>query len=439
MSYKPELVFCGPVTTMSGYGSHSRDLILSLIKMDKFKISIISINWGDTPMNALDSNNPEHKQILDLIRTTPLNSQPDIWMQCTIPNEFQPVGKYNIGITAGIETDVCSGEWIEGCNRMNMVIVPSKHAKYVLSNTKYEKRDKVTNQSMGEIKVNVPIEILHEGVRTDIYNQNNSLQTSVTDKLDSIKENFLFLFVGHWMKGDFGQDRKDVSGLLYTFFETFGDTPNPPALLLKCSGGTFSITDRSRLVDKINLIKHMSRKKNLPNVYLLHGELTDDEMNTMYNHSKVKALVSFTKGEGYGRPIAEFITTGKPVLASGWSGQVDFVDEKFHIYLKGELKEVHPSAVWEGIINAGSRWFTVNYQEAAKTMLKVYSNYNKYLMSSKKSVRAIETIWSFDSMCKKFETMLDNCLPKFAEKMKLNLPQLKELPKLKKITTETSE
>ena len=439
MSYKPELVFCGPVTTMSGYGSHSRDLILSLIKMDKFKISIISINWGDTPMNALDSNNPEHKQILDLIRTTPLNSQPDIWMQCTIPNEFQPVGKYNIGITAGIETDVCSGEWIEGCNRMNMVIVPSKHAKYVLSNTKYEKRDKVTNQSIGEIKVNVPIEILHEGVRTDIYNQNNSLQTSVTDKLDSIKENFLFLFVGHWMKGDFGQDRKDVSGLLYTFFETFGDTPNPPALLLKCSGGTFSITDRSRLVDKINLIKHMSRKKNLPNVYLLHGELTDDEMNTMYNHSKVKALVSFTKGEGYGRPIAEFITTGKPVLASGWSGQVDFVDEKFHIYLKGELKEVHPSAVWEGIINAGSRWFTVNYQEAAKTMLKVYSNYNKYLMSSKKSVRAIETIWSLDSMCKKFETMLDNYLPKFAEKMKLNLPQLKELPKLKKITTETSE
>lgn len=439
MSYKPELVFCGPVTTMSGYGSHARDLVLSLIKMDKFKISIISINWGDTPMNALDSNNSEHKQILELIRTTPLNSQPDIWMQCTIPNEFQPVGKYNIGITAGIETDICSGEWIEGCNRMNMVIVPSKHAKYVLSNTKYEKRDKVTNQSMGEIKVNVPIEILHEGVRTDIYNKNNSLQTSVTDRLDSIKENFLFLFVGHWMKGDFGQDRKDVSGLLYTFFETFGDTPNPPALLLKCSSGTFSITDRSKLVDKINLIKHMSKKRNLPNVYLLHGELTDDEMNTMYNHNKVKALVSFTKGEGYGRPIAEFITTGKPVLVSGWSGQVDFVDEKFHTYLKGELKEVHPSAVWEGIINAGSRWFTVNYQDAANTMLKVYSNYNKYLMSSKKSVRAIETIWSFDSMCKKFETMLDSSLPKFAEKMKLSLPQLKELPKLKKITPEVSE
>lgn len=436
MSYKPELVFCGPVTTMSGYGSHARDLVLSLIKMDKFKISIISINWGDTPMNALDSTNPEHKQILDLIRTTPLNSQPDIWMQCTIPNEFQPVGKYNIGITAGIETDVCSGEWIEGCNRMNMVIVPSKHAKYVLSNTKYEKRDKVTNQSMGEIKVNVPIEILHEGVRTDIYNQNNALEKSVTDKLDSIKENFLFLFVGHWMKGDFGQDRKDVSGLLYTFFETFGDTPNAPALLLKCSGGTFSVTDRSSLIEKINLIKHMSKKRNLPNVYVLHGELTDDEMNSLYNHKKVKALVSFTKGEGYGRPIAEFITTGKPVLVSGWSGQIDFVDEKFHTYLKGELKEVHPSAVWQGIINAGSRWFTVNYQDAANTMLKVYSNYNKYLMSSKKSVRAIETTWSFDSMCKKFETMLDNFLPKFAEKMKLSLPQLKELPKLKKITSE---
>jgi hypothetical protein len=426
MSYRPQLVFCGPVTTRSGYGEHARDLLTSLFDMDKFDIKVISINWGHTPMNALDQSNPEHKKILDAI-IPGLQQQPDIWVHCTIPNEFQPIGKYNIGITAGVETDICSGEWVEGCNRMNLVIVPSKHAKEVFTNTKYEKRDKQTGQSIGNIEVTVPIEILHEGVREDIYNRSKPLVDGVKQTLDNIREDFTFLFVGHWLKGDFGQDRKDLSGLIFTFLETFGDTDNPPALLLKASSGTFSITDRSRTIEKINLIKQMTKKKNLPNIYLLHGDLTDDEMNTLYNHEKVKALVSFTKGEGYGRPIAEFITSGKPVAVSGWSGHVDFVNPAFHTYLDGELKPIHKSAVWDGILNEGSSWFNVNYQSASETLQKMYKKYNSFLSESKKSVKEIETKWSYTSMVDKFDKMLSEYLPKFAENVKLKLPALKKV------------
>lgn len=439
MSYRPELVFCGPFTTVSGYGSHARDLLLSLIKMDKFNISIIPINWGHTPMNALNPDNPEHKMMLDLIRPEPLKSQPDIWIQCTIPNEFNPIGKYNIGVTAGIETDICSGEFIEGCNKMNMVIVPSKHAKKVFETTEYEKRDKQTNQVIGSVKLTTPIEVLHEGVRTEIYNSAATVLDSVNVELDKVVENFAFLFVGHWMKGDFGEDRKDVSGLVHTFFETFADTHNPPALILKTSSGAFSITDRSRVIEKVNLIRHMSKKKHLPNVYVLHGELTDEEMNSLYNHPKVKAFVSFTKGEGYGRPIAEFMTTGKPVLVPGWSGQTDFVDEKFNTYLKGKLTDVHSSSVWEGVINNGSKWFTVDYQNAAKLMHKIYSSYGQALLSSKKNIKQMQTKWSFESMTEKFENILESYLPKFAERVKINLPQLKELPKLTKLKKEETK
>jgi hypothetical protein len=435
MSYRPELVFCGPIATRSGYGEHARDLLTSLFQMDKFNIKVISINWGNTPMNALNKDNPEHKKILDAI-IPGVQQQPDVWIQCTIPNEFQPVGKYNIGVTAGVETDTCSGEWIEGCNKMNMVIVPSKHAKEVFINTKYEKRDKASNQSLGNIEVTVPIEVLHEGVRTDIYNKTLPQSENLKSVLDGIKEDFAFLFVGHWLKGDFGQDRKDLSGLIYTFLETFGDTENQPALLLKASSGTFSVTDRSRTLEKIELIKQMSKKKNLPNIYLLHGDLTDDEMNTLYNHEKVKALVSFTKGEGYGRPIAEFITSGKPVVVSGWSGHVDFVNPAFHTYLDGELKPIHKSAVWEGILNEGSSWFNVNYQSAAETLQKMYKKYNSFLSESKKSVKEIETKWSYDAMIQKFDGMLEQYLPKFAEKVQLKLPQLKKLPTLKKVESE---
>jgi len=426
MSYRPKLAFCGPVTTMSGYGSHARDLLLSLIEMDKFDIQVISINWGDTPMDVLDSDNVDMKKIKDLI-IPGLQSQPDIWMQCTIPNEFQAVGKYNVGITAGVETDACSPEWVDGCNRMNLIIVPSKHAKWVFDNTQYDKMDKQTNQKIGSLKITTPVEVLHEGVRTDIYNKDNTLEKNITEVLDLIPNNFVYLFVGHWLKGDFGQDRKDISGLIYTFCETFGDTVNPPALLLKCTSGTFSVSDRSRVMDKINLIKRMSKKKNLPEIYLLHGELTDNEMNSLYNHKKVKTMVSFTKGEGYGRPIAEFMASGKPIIVSGWSGHMDFINEKSHIPLKGTLLEVHPSAVWDTIINKGTRWFTVDYQSAAETMNKVHKNYNKYLQNSKIGIRELKSIWSYSSMCRKFETMLDEKLPKFADRIALSLPKLKKI------------
>ncbi len=162
-------------------------------------------------------------------------------------------------------------------------------------------------------------------------------------------------------------------------------------------------------------------------------------MNTLYNHPKIKAFVSFTKGEGYGRPIAEFMTTGKPVLVSGWSGQVDFVDEKFNTLLKGEVREVHPSSVWDGVINAGSKWFTVDYQFAAKMLDKTYRNYGTLLMSSKKNIQQMKTKWSFDSMHDKFNAMLDKIVPKFAERMKINLPQLKELPKLTNLKKEETK
>lgn len=423
---KPNLVFCGPVATRSGYGEHARDLLISLFRMDKYNIQVISINWGMTPMNALNPNNPEHKQILDAI-IPGMTEQPDVWMQCTIPNEFQPVGKYNIGITAGIETDICSGEWIEGCNRMNLVIVPSKHAKDVFINSKYEKRDKQTNQPVGQIELTTPIEVLHEGVRLDVYDKSAPIVDTIQNSLNEIQEDFAFLFVGHWLKGDFGEDRKDVSALIYTFIEAFGDTENPPALLLKTSGGTFSVTDKSKTIEKIQLIKKMTKKQKLPNIYLLYGDLTDKEMNSLYNHGKVKAMVSFTKGEGYGRPLAEFITTGKPVLVSGWSGHTDFVNPAFHTYLAGELNPVHPSAVWEGVINTGSSWFRVNYQSAAETMNQVYKKYNNYLNNSKKSVKEVETKWSFDAMTDKFDSFLSQYLPKFAQKIQLNLPKLNKV------------
>lgn len=430
MNNKPYMVFCGPVETVSGYGSHARDLVLSLIKMDKFDIKIFPINWGDTPMNALDKNNSEHLEILNRISRESISVKPDIWIQCTIPTEFNPIGKYNIGITAGIETDVCSPEWVEGCNKMDLILVPSNHAKNVFMQTTYEKKNKLNGENMGIIKINKPIEVLHEGVRTDIFNKTNKVSDDVTKKLNNIKEDFCFLFVGHWLKGDFGEDRKDISGMIYTFLKTFKDTKNPPALILKTSLGTFSRSSRTEIMKRIRGIKQMFDAKKLPNIYLLYGDLSENEMNTLYNHKKVKAFVSFTKGEGYGRPIAEFMTTGKPVVVSGWSGHLDFVNGNTNILLPGQLKPVHKSSVWETVINDGSKWFTVNYEIASKKLLDVYSKYDVYVSKSKVSIWDMRNTWSYEKMHEKFNNILQNKLPKFAERITMTLPKIKKVSEI---------
>lgn len=426
MSNKPYLIFCGPIETISGYGSHARDLVTSLIEMDKFDIKIVPINWGDTPMNALDENNPEHIEILSRISNEPISVKPDIWVQCTIPTEFQPVGKYNIGITAGIETNVCSPEWLDACNRMDLILVPSVHAKNVFEETSYEKRDSATGQIVDLIKLKKPIEILHEGVRTDIFDRNKKMDDDVVTSLNKINEDFAFLFVGHWLKGDFGEDRKDISGLIHTFLNTFKDTKNPPALVLKTSTGTFSLTSLTDIKERINNIKKMIDAKKLPKIYLLFGDLGEKEMNSLYNHKKIKALVSFTKGEGYGRPIAEFMTSGKPIIVSGWSGHVDFVNPNHNILLPGKLNPVHESAVWKTIINEGSSWFTVNYDIASNVLKDVYLNYPKYNSNSKMSILEVKEKWSYNKMCDNFKKILNQRLPKFAERVALSLPKIKK-------------
>ena len=123
---KPVCVIQGPVASRSGYGDHCFAIVSDIIKWDKFDVKIVPMRWGVCPNTMLDDETrPMVKEIKSKILTTNLTSQPELFIQVSIPNEFQPRGKYNIGITAGIESTAPRAEWIEGLNRMNLNIVPS--------------------------------------------------------------------------------------------------------------------------------------------------------------------------------------------------------------------------------------------------------------------------------------------------------------------------
>ena len=431
---KPVLLLVAPVTTTSGYGARSRDIAYSLIKSDKYDVKIWGTRWGNTPMNALDPENPKHKLIIDRLLDNPqLPQQPDINIQITVPNEFQKFGKYNIGITAGIETTIAAAPWIEGCNRMDLVLVSSEHAKKVLSESKWYKHDEQTKQMVGEIALTTPIEVLFEGVDLDTYFKTDEIHKTVDDQLKQIPEQFCFLFVGHWLNGELGQDRKDVGMLIRTFLETFKNKQNRPALVLKTSQADFSPVDRNILVDKINKIYESTPGNNLPNVYVLHGDLSDSEMNSLYNHPKVKAHITFTKGEGYGRPLAEAALSQKVVVAPNYSGHLDFL--KKAVLLPGELRQIHQSAVWNDVLIAESQWFTVDYGYAMSLMKNIFENYKNYERDAKAQGTLIRKEFNLDKMYEKLINLLTERVPEFPKQVQLKLPQLKkiELPKLKKV------
>ena len=443
---KPLMLITGPVATRSGYGSHTRDLVRSLISMDKFDIKINSLRWGNTPMNALDENNPNDLPILQrILKSNELPRQPEIHIQVSVPNEFTPIAKYNIGVTAGIENTAPKAEWVQGLNRMNMNIVPSKFVKEIFQKVSYEEINEQTKQKTGELRVTSPIEVLFEGADTDIYKLTNQLSSELKTEMNSIKEKFIFLYTGHWLQGDLGQDRKDTGMLLKTFLETFKNKPNPPALLMKTSGATFSIMDRNEIKQKIDDIKSTVKGK-LPPVYFLHGNLTDEEMNQMYNHNKVKAHITFTHGEGFGRPLLEASLSEKIVIAPSWSGHIDFLNKNNSVLLPGTMTPVHKSALPKEMLVDGAQWFTVNYQYASKVMMDVFKKNRKYILMAKRQSMYNRVNFSMTKMTKEFHKILNRYLPKFEEQpqqVDLKLPKLKKvdspkpekmkLPKLKKV------
>ena len=427
---KPLFIISSPFDTYSGYGARSRDLIKAIVETDKYNVKLLSQRWGGTPFGFC-KDNPEWSFLQELVLpNNQIPKKPEIWAQVTIPSEFQPIGKFNIGFTAGIETTICAGDWIEGLNRMDLNIVSSEHSKNVFVNTEFEKRNRNTHALEGYIKLEKPVEVLFEGADIKTYFQDD--RPCLIDF--NIPEKFAYLFVGHWMQGDLGEDRKNVGLLVKAFYEVFKNKQNAPALILKTSQIGSSYVDREEILKRIKLIKKTVNAKTFPNVYLLHGEFTDEEMNSLYNHSKVKAMVSLTKGEGFGRPLLEFTLTKKPLITTAWSGHADFLNPEFTTLIGGQLSNVHPSAANQWLLQE-SQWFTPDNGQVGHYLKDVFENYKGYTEKAKRQAYKSKTEFSWDKMKEKLDNILNENVPEFPKEAKLKLPSMKkiELPKLQKI------
>jgi hypothetical protein len=419
---KQTLVFQGPVFTRSGYGDHSRDLLKSLKIMDRYDIKIVPLRWGNTPQNQLDPSTEFGRWMMERV-ITQITQKPDVFMQVSVANEFQPIGHYNIGVTAGVETTIVPKDFIDGVNRMDLTLVPSKFTKDVLVGTVYQQKDKNSGNIVGEFKTTKPVEVLFEGVDVGIFLN----PTKDVDVLSDVKTDFNFLTVGHWLKGNLGQDRKDIGMVIKTFATVFQNLPKEkqPGLIVKTSSAGFSVMDRESMRERIeDLTKSFG--DTCPPIYLIHGDLSENEMASLYHHPKVKAMVSFTKGEGYGRPLAEFTLSGKPILVSGWSGHVDFLPTEHSVLLEGGLTQVDESAS-DTFILKEAQWFSVNYSKAAGLMYDVFNNYKVYTEKSKGLVKNTLNRFTLEKMNEVFNSIMKSFVVEGPKIVPIKLPKLEKI------------
>jgi glycosyltransferase involved in cell wall biosynthesis len=412
-----------PIDSYSGYSARSRDFVKSLISQyPNWDIHILQQRWGETPESYL-TDHEEFDLQTRLIYS--VSYKPDIWIQITVPNEFQKVGKYNIGMTAGIETTICDPSWIEGCNRMDLVLTSSEFSKNVFTDIKFEVKDKTTNSTQKVLVLETPIKVLFEGVNKEVYfSKVDSKVISSFEALSKIPEKFTFLTIGHWLPGAIGEDRKNIGLTIKLFLEMFKGKHNKPALVVKTSSSSSSIIDYGIIKSQIGELIQSVEGTSLPSIYLLHGDISDSEINQLYNHPKVKCMVSLTKGEGFGRPLLEFAAIGKPIIVSNWSGHLDFLSPKHTVLVGGKLTRVHPSAASPKVLLEEASWFSPDIQEVYNAFQSVFKNYKQYRKKSVEQQTTIDKKYTLVKMQEIIKEYFDEIEKVVPQELEIKLPPM---------------
>ena len=373
---KKKIFVRGPVLSQSGYGEQSRFALRALrSREDLFDIYIQPINWGQTGW-VWEEN--EFREWMDsrILETQLLLQQnqlsPDVSLQITIPNEFKKMCPVNIGYTAGIETTKVAPQWLQSGNEMDKILVVSNHAKNSYVNTVAKARNNQTGETL-DYKLQTPTEVVWEN--TPLAKEAKEIPGF------NVKNDFNFLCVSQM------GPRKNIFNTIKWFVEEFID--QEVGLIIKTNkrGNSRIDLEHTEASLKAILDNYPDRKCS---VSLLHGDLSLEQMRGLYEHDKVKAIVNISHGEGFGLPLFEAARYCLPVITVGWSGQTDFLSDKF-LKVKHELKNVQPEAVWAGVIEADSQWAYADQGSFKMALRMMYKNYDQFVEQAKELQDHVET------------------------------------------------
>lgn len=352
-----------PLLSLSGYGIHSRQIFRWLEDLENVDLKVEILKWGLTSwLIDPDAESGIVGRIMSRSGEVKKGDY-DISFQVQLPDEWDPsIAKKNIGVTAAVETDRCYKKWIDKCNEMDAIIVPSTFTKNVLK------------RSGTIIK---PVEVVPEWFNEEIKKPNgrNKDSKSRINLRLACKENYLM--VGTITSKNPADDRKNMFYSLKWFCEEFKDDKNT-GLVIKCSYGKGTKIDRKLTEETIRQVIKEVRPGKFPKISLIHGNMTNNEISSLYRHPKIIGYISATKGEGYGLPIIEAAASGLPVVATGWSGHMDFMNKECFIPIDYVLKPISPSRVDNRIFMEGSKWAEVDERSFKRSLRKLKDNISSY-------------------------------------------------------------
>ena len=424
----------GPVLTQSGYGEHTRLVLRSLrSREEELDLYLISTSWGAT--NWIFDDDEERAWLDSLIQKTGMlmqqkqMPQPDVSIQVTIPLEWEKLAPINIGVTAGIETTKLAGEWIEKCNLMDKIIVPSEFARYAFDNTSYDAQNQQTGEVIKGFKNETPIEVIPYPTKETEVDPDFSLDLT-TD--------FNFLAVAQW------GPRKNLENLIRWFIEENFDRENV-GLILKTNKAKNCEIDREFCVRNLEpLLNHEDYKDRKCKVYLLHGYMTEEEMAALYRHEGVKAFITTTHGEGFGLPLFDAAQAGLPIIAPAWSGHTDFltmpIDGKNKFIpqkVDYDMRPIQKEAVWDKVLVADSMWCYPKEGSFKMKMRSVMEHHNANKKKADKLAKWLQEEWpNEEGVFEQFLVSFDLVDVLTAElTAKANSVKIEDVPKISLITS----
>lgn len=350
---KKSVLLRAPVLTQSGYGTHARQLAHWLLSRGDLDVSFQALPWGNTPwhVDPFRCDGLVGKVMEKTVN--PKSKKFDVSFQLQLPNEWdKSLAMYNVGISAMVETDRCNTQWTLNCNEMDHVVVPSKHALQSI------------NASGG---TTTPMTVIPEAFSS------SCIKPDLVPAFDVLSTNFNFLLFGQVTGTNPYNDRKNTFFTLKWLFEEFQDDKDV-GIVIKTNTGRNTLIDRNNVTTMMKQLISETRKSPYPKLHIVHGDMTDDEVASIYRHPQVKALVSATRGEGFGLPLLEAAASALPVIATGWSGHTDFLNRGKYVNLAYDIKEVHASRIDNKIFMPGSRWAEVQEKDFKKRVRKFYES-----------------------------------------------------------------
>jgi len=384
-----KVVIRAPLMSRSGYGEHSRQVFRYLLTVPNIELKAQCVPWGITPWysNTKDCNG----LIGEIVKRS--NAAPeekfDVSLQVILPNEWDAsLAKFNIGLTAGVETDVCNPMWgSTHCQKMDMVIVPSDHTRKSL---------KVSAE------FDTPIYVIPESYFEELSFEPGDLDLNLTTE-------FNFLTVGVLTGTTPDTDRKNLFYLIKWFIEEFKNKKDV-GLIIKTNHGRETTIDKTRTRQTLEKLINELGHDGSPKIYLLHGGMTRSEMNSLYKHKEINALVSATRGEGFGLPMLEAAVAGLPVIATNWSAHTEFLNSGKWLSVDYDLVRLHKHRVDNQIFMPTAKWAMPQEKSFKKVIRKFYTSHRLPTDWAESLSKKLKEDYSPESINDKYKEILTDIL-----------------------------